>query len=589
MSQMNYWSRMSRHQMSRRHVLSAGAKAGAGAAGLALVGCGDDDDDDAVTAAAEQTGTPSAAEQTLSAVEQAEQAEQAAAQAEPAEEEEEAVAVTPGDPRQGGTLRVGLPGDAAHLDFALRVDIMQARNSNLVYSKLYTPKRGPIAPEVEPQVADGFPEYPSPLETIVNLRQDVYFQDVAPVNGRQLVAEDLVVHHNYISRDAETTAFAYAFEPVDSVEAVDQFTARYNLRVPFRPLVDYFGDWYAGNLPAKEVLEQDGDLKSTAIGTGPFIMTEWRKEVGIFLERNPNYFDQPQPYLDNIEILVVPDASARLAAFRAGDHHYLEQFPTALAETVRDAVDGVKEWPIDGWHQGMVLNSNVFPDKRMRQALSLSIDRDALNDAIYQGFGKPSGPIAPMWGELVRPPQDFEFWRYDPQKALQLMDAAGYADGIDLDVKIGPYGGDYEAASEAVIASVRDAGFNLSIQTPVYADWIGEVYTNGDYDTALIPFLRPQLDVQTYGYYHSQSGGNFTHTVDPDLDVLCDALRATTSEEDYREALLKFEDHLAEECYHILDVQPPFWYFGQPELQGMNPGIANYFWSNLMQVVSLDA
>ncbi len=577
MNERNYWQRLGHRKLGRRQLLRASAKAGVGAAGVALVGCGDDDDDDDAIA------------QLPTAEEQAEQqAEQQVPQEVQQAEEEEVVTVEPSQPKHGGTMRVGLPGDAAHLDFALRVDIMQARNSNLVYSKLYTPKRGPIAPEVEPQVADGFPEYPTPTETIVNLRQDVYFQDVPPVNGRQLTAEDLVVHFNYITRDAEILAFNYAYEPVERVVPTDKFTARYELREPFRPLVDYFGDWYAGNLPPVEVLEQDGNLKSTAIGSGAFIMKEWRKEVGIFYERNPNYFDQPFPYLDNFEILVVPDASARLAAFRGGDFQYLEQFPTALVDSVRSAVSGVQEWPIDGWHQGFILQSQRWPDVRRRQALSRSIDRDALNEAIYLGFGKPSGPIPPMWGDLARPPETFENWVYDPQGAKNLMDAAGYPDGIDLAVKIGPYGGDYEASAEAAIASVRDAGYDLTIQTPVYADWIGDVYTAGEFDIALVPFLRPQLDVQTYGYYHSQSGGNFIHVADPDLDVLADGLRAAPTDEDYRAALLKFEDHLAEQCYYILDVQPPFWYFGQPYLRDMNPGIASYFWSNLMHVVWFD-
>jgi peptide/nickel transport system substrate-binding protein len=581
MSERNYWQRLRHHKLGRRQLLQASAKAGVGAAGLALVGCGDDDDDAAATPA---PSTP--AEQADQATDQA--ADQVVADAPgAADEPDEPAAPAPGQPRQGGTFRVGLPADAAHLDWAQRVDIMQARNTNLVYSKLFQPERGNKAPVVGPSVAAAWPETPSSTETIVSLRQDVYFQDVPPVNGRQLVAEDLVASLDHI-RTAEVKAFTYAFEPVERIVPVDQFTARYDLESPFLALPFYWADWYAGSILAKEVLDEDGDLKSRAIGSGPFIMNEWRKDVGIFLERNPNYFEKPQPYLDKFEILVVPDASARLAAFRGGDHQYLEQFPTVLADSVRSAVDGVQEFAIDGWHQGMVLQSQRWTDVRMRQAISKSIDRDALNDAIYLGFGKPSGPIAPMWGELARPPETFENWRFDPQGAQQLMDAAGYADGLSLEVKIGPYGGDYEAASEAVIATTRNIGFDLTIGTPVYADWIGDVYTNNEFDLALVPFLRGSLDTQTYAYYHSTSGGNFIGVKDDVLDGLAEGLRAATDDEVYRDALLGFEDYLAEQCYYILDVQPPFWYFAQPEVRDMDPGIVNYFWSNLMQVVWMD-
>src|SRR4029453_15516880 len=110
---------------------------------------------------------------------------------------------------------------------------------------------------------------------------------------------------------------AFTFQEIEAIETPDRYTLRISLKTP--------NTLFAQNVAepvtvifAREVLEEDGDLKKRLIGTGPYILKEHTRKVRIVLQRNPDYFDTGRPYVDRYVTLSTPDAATRLAAFRTG-------------------------------------------------------------------------------------------------------------------------------------------------------------------------------------------------------------------------------------------------------------------------------
>ncbi|MCZ7581783.1 MAG: ABC transporter substrate-binding protein [Fimbriimonadaceae bacterium] len=142
-------------------------------------------------------------------------------------------------------------------------------------------------------------EVPDPTTYVFQLRKGVKFQNVAPVNGRELTAEDI----DYTIERARKQEFLtrQLWTALDTVVATDPYTVKVTLKQPFAPTIFNFGTSVMGVL-AREVVEQFGDLKDpkSRMSTGPFMLTEARRDEAVIYKRNPDYFEDGLPYLDGL-------------------------------------------------------------------------------------------------------------------------------------------------------------------------------------------------------------------------------------------------------------------------------------------------
>ena len=158
------------------------------------------------------------------------------------------------------------------------------------------------------------------------LRQGVKWHNVPPLNGRELVAEDIKYCYEAYAKEGVQS---FTFQEIEGMETPDKYTIRIHLKTPNTMFPQNVAEAVTVIFP-REVLEEDGDLKKRMIGTGPFILKENERKVKVVLARNPDYFDKGYPYLDEYRILSTPDAATRLAAFRTGQSDIL----------------GCKAWPM---------------------------------------------------------------------------------------------------------------------------------------------------------------------------------------------------------------------------------------------------
>src|SRR6266705_3254375 len=248
-----------------------------------------------------------------------------------------------GPPKRGGILRVrGL--DPVHFDPHLSINVRTQATLSFVYSKLVRHKVGAeIRPGtfiVEPDLAERWEELDD-LTYVFHLRQGVKWHNKPPVNGRELVAEDVkFTFDRFLGEKANP--LRYILEAVDKVEVVDRYTVKFLLHEPFVWLLDVLANPLGTWIIPREVVEQFGDLKKaeSAIGTGPFLLERYEPNVKTVFKRHPDYFLKDQPYVDGVEWLVVNDPSAALAMYRTG---LLDCGPSHWWSVPLEEVDALKK------------------------------------------------------------------------------------------------------------------------------------------------------------------------------------------------------------------------------------------------------
>jgi ABC-type transport system substrate-binding protein len=224
-----------------------------------------------------------------------------------------------GQPKRGGILRVR-GWDPPHFDPHLTPNVRTHTTLSFVYSRLVRYKVGVEIPldtfRIEPDVAARW-ETPDDTTYVFYLCHGVHWLHKSPVNGRELVAEDVQFTFDRFLTE-KGNPFRYMLEPVDRVEVVDRYTVQFRLKEPYVWLLDVLANkmW----IIAREVVEHYGDLKKpeSAIGTGPFLLERYEPSVKTVFTRHPNYFLTGLPWVDGVEWLVLNDPSTGLAMYRTG-------------------------------------------------------------------------------------------------------------------------------------------------------------------------------------------------------------------------------------------------------------------------------
>ena len=364
------------------------------------------------------------------------------------------------------------------------------------------------------------------------LRQGVKWQNVPPLNGRELVAADVKYCFEQYAKEGVQS---FTFQEVEAMETPDKYTLRVHLKTPnvlfpqnvAEPVTVIF---------AREVLEEDGDLKKRLIGTGPYILKEHTRKVRLVLARNPDYFDKGRPYIDEYTILSTPDAATRLAAFRTGQSDILWVASLAEAETVRKTNPAavVQEYKNVLAPFGLTLAQDrpPFNDVRVRRAISMAIDRQKQVDTIFEGHGIPGWGVPYIYYQDKMPTlaQLGPWWQYRPAEAKKLLAEAGHPNGFETTLFYYEY---FPQMTSQIQVVQQDLKKNLNINVKItkldYTGYYGR-YVEGKWDGMAWGFQSGHaigLDERTYQYMHSKSTKNFFRVNDPVIDELSTKLRQT--------------------------------------------------------------
>ena len=481
-------------------------------------------------------------------------------------------------PKRGGTLAIRTY-DPPHFDPFQTISFKTHISLSFTHSRLLKHKAGPsVAPGTFPIEGDLAESWTQPNETtcVFKLRRGVKWHNKPPVNGRELTADDVVFSVNHFLT-VKGNANAYMLKAVDKVEAPDKYTVKFTLKEPFVWLLDMLSNPHAVAIVAKEVVEKYGDLKKpeTVIGTGPWVLDSYRPNVGLTYVRNPNYFVHGLPYIERIEATVDEDNASRMASFLSGKYDLGWQFPGTI-----DRVDWVQikdtlkqkrpklqtaEFPSPVMsHISMRTDQKPFSDPRVRQAMSMAIDRKAIIESVFEGIGamNPAVPAAlKEWSvPFEKLGEGAKYYKHDPAEAKKLLAAAGYPNGFPGTTCFTTYGSTVLVDSlQLVQKDLKAVGIDVKIDQKEYGAYIATCFY-GKFDSMTYGpqtgFLEP--DNFLFGQYYKDELKNQSHITDPVVDDMLVRQRRTLDVSKRREIIYDIQRHLAKQQYYV-QMPSPIW------------------------------
>ena len=600
-NERNYWQRMRRTRMSRRALLQASGRAGVGAAGLALVGCGDDDDDDAQPAAAttaqqqqQQQDQPAQQQamqqqQQQTADQQAQQADQQEAPADQQQQEQQQTVAQSGPLRTyGGTLRFSTPA-ATHDFFDPHRGVFGPTQYWMGFYMNYMIRWANKEAGIVEADITSIPEQPDGETYIFNVDQGARFWDQYPTEGgRDVNASDIVINFDrqIAALDADGNPDARfrgqdAFRKTSSYEATDEQTfiaktdgpdATYMGGTILRPF-----SWITSPEAIQEFGSRWRDETANvelSSGTGPFIPQTYDPDIGIFLDRNNNYWKngpdgQQLPYPDAVEFVNLTDATAVDAAYRAkgidiggfplssvqveeltGDFPDHEVAEGAFGFTIV-TVMGTYE---PGW-EGSDGLGNPYLDRRFAYAMHVAVDRDLLIDAVYLGAAKPSAThFCPWFSTYWTIPADelrtVPGFRIDRDADIQLCRELIEASGFDTSRTVTIYIPDlweqtYPGISETTRNMYNEAlGFNVELDIQPYTV-MQDRYDNKTFPGRAPTWTNPPADLDPTAQFtlSLKVGGasNLTQYNYPAVEEIVDEMSTTLDTEQRRDMALQVQ------------------------------------------------
>ncbi len=471
-----------------------------------------------------------------------------------------------GTPKRGGILHAR-GWDPPHFDPHLTRAFMTHTALSFVYNKLLRHKVGPdVQPGtfiVEPDLAERW-EAPDDTTYIFHLRQGVKWHNKPPVNGRELVAEDVKFSFDRFLT-VPGNPERQLLESVDRVEVVDRYTVKFLLKEPFVWLLDILANAMCMWIVAPEVAQKYGDFKKveTAIGTGPFLLESYEPNVKTIFKRNPDYFRQGLPYIDGVEWLVVQDESTGLAMYRTGQ---LDTGPGGNWTVRQEDLEALKKSHPHLHYQDMLaINATTiwmrtdqppFNDVRVRRAISQAVDRQALIEAVYLR-GEPSPAIGRGLAQWSLPIDQLgagaKYYQYNPKDAKGLLAEAGYAKGLKTPLTVSSgYGRDLIEATQLVQRYLKDVGIDVELKIQEYGAYQATTGQGKFEGMAMGPFaVAWEGDSALYGPYMPDQPRNRGHINDPKLTAMVQEQRRTKDPEARKQILVDFQRYAAEQQYYV--------------------------------------
>jgi len=471
-----------------------------------------------------------------------------------------------GPPKRGGILRVR-GYDPVHFDPHQTISFKTHTTLSFVYSKLVRHKIGPeVRPGtfiVEPDLAEQW-ESPDDTTYIFHLRKGVKWHNKPPLNGRELVAEDVkFTYDRFMTEPGNPNR--YMLDPVERVEVVDRYTVKFLLKEPYVWLVSALAYPWSMWIIAPEVVQQFGDLKKpeTAIGTGPFLLEHYEPNVKTVFKRNPEYFRAGQPYVDGVEWLVLEDESTGLAMYRTGQ---IDCGPNHWWSVRQQDLEALKKTHPNLVYQDFVSNvTNAifmrtdmapFNDVRVRRAISHAIDRQGLIEAVWVR-GEPTPAVARGLIEWSLPIDQLgagaKYYQYDPKAARRLLAEAGYPNGFKTQLTASPgYGRDLVDDAQLVQQYLKDVGIEAEMKIQEYGAYVAttaqgkfEGLVRGPYGIAWEP------DSPLYRSHAADSSWNTGHVNDATITAMLKEQRRTKDLETRKKLVYNIQRYAAEQQYYV--------------------------------------
>lgn len=447
----------------------------------------------------------------------------------------------------------------------------------------------------------------------VRVRKGIKWHKKPPVNGRELSAYDIKYSYDRIlgtgsgfgQPDPNWRGMA---NTIEKIIVTDNHTVQFHLKQPgFTVLYEILeGPIHPGQVPiiAREWVEQ-GDLENweNAVGTGPWMLTDYVPGRSLTFNRNPDYYYSDDryeqnrlPYIDTLKMVAMKDMDKAVESLKNGEIDMILdprggltlQHGAGLAKTnpeIRQAT-----LASSGHELSLRCDMEPFNDIKVRKALQMSIDRKAIAKNHYLGTvdGIPCGLASPLYKEWITP---YEKWQkklrdeysYNPEKARLFLKGAGYPDGFKTNCLANTK--DDIDLLNIIKGYFADIGVDMDIKVVDFFDF-RDIVQKGQYDQMVfsgnmaLPF-RPDIIINMR---HSANGLNYTHNNDPEYDDMVNSFKTAITQEQSQKLLNEADQYALRKHWAVNicpTVAPVAWqpwvkgYVGELVMRASQPG--NYF------------
>lgn len=422
---------------------------------------------------------------------------------------------------------VGIRVGPNNIDPRLGNDEASSRVAQLMFNQLFD-----IGDDLRPKpmLAERL-EHPDPLTYLVTLRRGVKFHD-----GREMTAKDVVFTYQQMIDPAFISPFKGAYVALASVSARDDYLVEFTLREPFAA----FPNQLAG--PPYVIPAGSGpDFGQHPIGTGPYKFVRYAVDDQIVLAPFAEYFNGP-PQNAGIVLRVLPDETMRGLELQKGSIDLVvNDLPPDIVHQFESRRFAIAKSPgLDYIYLGVNMLDPVLKDRRVRHAIGYAIDRHAIVEYLRRGLARPATGLIPSQAWAYEP--DIFQFTYDPNKARQLLDEAGYpdpdADGplprLHLSLKVST-DEQYRLQATVIQQQLRDVGIDLEVRSYEFATMYADVI-NGNFQLYQLQWVGGAMvdpDILRRVFYSTQTppaGFNRGHYSNPEVDRLLDLAGAASTE-----------------------------------------------------------
>ncbi len=434
------------------------------------------------------------------------------------------VALTCGTAAAQSNLRIGLAEDPDVLDPTLARTYVGRIVFASICDKLFDVD---ASLKVIPQLALSQETAPDGKSVAIKLRPNVKFHDGETLDAE--AAKFSIERHMTMQGSFRKPELA----AVDHVEVVDPLTIKLVLKTPFSPLIAQLTD-RAGMMVSPKAAKEAGDKFGLhPVCAGPYKFVERVQQDRIVVEKFADYWDKDRLHIDRITYLPIVDATVRLANLKSGGLDLIERLNATDIKAVKDDRSlKLSELP-DLSYFGLTINlangdkakNPLGQNAKVRQALDLAIDREALNQVVFNGEFVPGNqwisPTNAYYQQSVPVP------KRDVARAKALIKEAGVQTPIVVDFMV-PQGAENKAVSEVVQAMAAEAGFDLKIRVTEFATSL-KTAEQGDYQLYFIGWSgRTDPDGNIYIFEKTKAPQNVTGFSNPEVDKALDDARLTS-------------------------------------------------------------
>jgi peptide/nickel transport system substrate-binding protein len=462
-------------------------------------------------------------------------------------------------------LRIALQSDADILD----PDQSRTFVGRIIYTSLCD-KLVDISPDLEiiPQLATDWTVAEDGMSIDMTVREGVVFHDGTPFNA-QAVADNIER-----SQTMDESVRKSELSSIASVDVTGDYTLTLNLTGPDATVMAQLADRAGMMISPTAAAEKGVDFGLEPICSGPFSFGQRVAQDRIVLNKFADYWNADAINFDSVTFLPIPDTTVRLANLQSGDVHILERLaPTDLAQAnVDEGINVVSA--VSMGYQGITFNvgngdkgdSPWGTDARLRQAFSYAVDRDAINQVVFEGAyaagNQPFPPTSPWYDA------DYPVEGRDVEKAKALLAEAGYPDGIDLVVQV-PNTTIPLQLMQVIQSMTAEAGINIEIVSKEFATLLSD-QTAGDYEASQIGWSgRVDPDGNIHQFVTTGGGINDSGYSNATVD---DALNAARTQADT--ASRKAQYDIARDV--LINDAPLVYLYHESWITALDAGIEGY-------------